>query len=67
MDKLECHSPTEALIKALEKADKMKYVAIVYETLDGESKPYGIIIQQDMTVAQVNYLVDVIKCYLLKL
>jgi hypothetical protein len=58
-------SVTEALMEALENADNMKHVFIVYETIDGnKDSSGGIIAQEDTTLGQLNYLLDKVKAWI---
>lgn len=56
---------TETLIRAVELADQMKTVIVIYETRDSEGHPGGIIVQEDTTFAKVNWMLDTAKSWLI--
>lgn len=49
---------TAALMDAMEHADTMQRVVILYDTKDGEDHSGGIFAQEDMTLSQMNFMLD---------
>jgi hypothetical protein len=64
MKRINCDSVTDALIRATEYAGQMKHVVILYESKDEEDHPGGIFTQDDVTLAQMNYLLDKAKFWI---
>lgn len=52
---------TECLAHAMENADKMKHVMVIYETHDDDPNPGGWHSTEGMTIATMNYLLDLGK------
>ena len=65
MNRINCNDVTETLMRAVEHADKMKYVIVLYESKDDEAVPGGVFTQDDVTLAQMNWLVDGFKHWLI--
>jgi hypothetical protein len=59
-------SVTEALALAMENAGRMKTVIVIYETLDSEENNGGMILQEDVTLSQMNWLLDLAKKWVLE-
>ena len=58
-------SVTETLMRAIENADGMKHVIVLYETQhDNKASSGGIYTQDEMTLAQINWLLDMGKHWL---
>ena len=55
---------TDTLVKALENADRMKNVVIVYETQDTCENAGGILTNKEVTMATMNYLLDLAKSWI---
>jgi hypothetical protein len=64
MKRINCDSVTEALIRAMEYADKMKHVVILYESKEEEDHPGGFFTQDDVTLANINFLLDKVKFWI---
>ena len=62
--RINCSSVTETLMRATEQADRMEFVVVLYETHDSEETPGGLITQKDVTLAEVNWLLDQAKVWL---
>lgn len=62
-ERIECQkSVTDTLMKAMEKADDMKQVIVIYETHeDNKSASGGIFTQDEMTLSKINWLLDMGK------
>jgi hypothetical protein len=62
-------SATDTLMKAMEKADRMRTVVVVYDTTDEFEKAEGItggvIVQDDTKVSSINWMIDQAKRWLL--
>jgi len=58
--RIECQkSVTDTLMKAMENADNMAHVIIIYETHeDNKTFSGGIYTQDDVTLARINWLLD---------
>ena len=63
MELLATRSITETIAKAMEQADRIKNIVIIYETNDDEKTSHGICVPGAMTLAQINFLCDVGKEY----
>lgn len=61
MEKTVTHSITETIAIAMEQADRIKNIVIIYETKDEEKTSHGIIAPSDSTLAQLNFLCDIGK------
>lgn len=57
---------TEALMSALEEADRFKTVVILYETKEEDNSPGGFIYNGNVTVAEINFLIDRFKSWLME-
>jgi hypothetical protein len=58
-------SVTDTLMSAMENAERMKHVIVLYETQhDNKRASGGIYTQDDMTLAQINWLLDMGKHWL---
>lgn len=66
LERVNCgQSVTDTLMRAMESADKMKQVIILYETHeDNTSASGGVFTQDDMTLAKINWLLDMGKQWL---
>jgi len=62
--KLADASVTDVLIKAMERAATMKNVVVVYETIEGEESSGGVLVNEESTVAQINWMIDQAKRWL---
>jgi len=57
---------TDTIAKAMENADRMKTVIIIYETYEDNKKSSGgILTQENATLSQMNWLIDMAKWWLL--
>ena len=65
LHRINCNDVTETLLRAMEHAGKMKYVVVLYESKDEETSPGGVITQDEVTLAQMNWLIDRFKYWLL--
>jgi hypothetical protein len=59
-------SVTDTIATAMENADKMKTVLIIYESKDGEDVPGGILVQDDVSFSSLNWLVDQAKRWIIE-
>jgi hypothetical protein len=56
---------TDTIAKAMENAEKMKQVIIIYETYeDNKGSSGGILTQDNATLSQMNWLIDTAKYWL---
>jgi hypothetical protein len=51
-------SITETLVRALENADRMKHVIVIFETIDSDPCSGFIFSDGETTLAQMNYMLD---------
>lgn len=62
-------SVTDTLMRAMEKADRMRTVVVVYDTTDEYEKEHGltggVIVQDDTKVSVINWMIDQAKRWLL--
>lgn len=59
---------TDTIAKAMENADKMKTVIIIYETYeDNKTSTGGVLTQENASLSQMNWLIDMAKWWLLNL
>jgi hypothetical protein len=63
--RIDCNSVTETLAQAMEHAEEMKNVVVLYETKDEYAHPGGMFTQKDMTLSTLNWLFDLGKSWLL--
>jgi len=64
MNKIAAKDVTDALAQAMENADRMKNVLIIWETSDDEKETYGFITNEELTVRDSNFMVDTFKSWL---
>lgn len=48
----------------MENADKMKNVIVLYETFEEAPSPGGVMMNDDATLATMNYLLDLAKSWI---
>lgn len=66
MEKIAAKDVTEALARAMELADDMKTVVVIYETKDNvNDRSGGVITNKECEAATMNYLLDRAKHWLL--
>jgi len=62
-------SVTDTLMRAMEHADRMRTVVVVYDTTDEYEKEHGcsggVIVQNDTKVSSINWMIDQTKRWLL--
>lgn len=56
---------TDALMDAMEKANEMESVIILYHNKPEAAKGIGMITNDDCSVARANFLVDAFKAWLM--
>ena len=70
LERINCGtSVTDTLMRAMEKADRMRTVVVVYDTTDEYEKEHGttggVIVQDDVKVSTINWMIDQAKRWLL--
>lgn len=65
MHRIKANSITEAIAEAMEKADDMENVVILYQNKPGVEINFGFITDPNSTVATTNWMVDMFKHWLL--
>lgn len=65
MEKIASKDVTDTLASAMERADRMKHVLIIYETKEGEKATYGFVMNDEVDLKTANYMADVFKSYIL--
>lgn len=59
---------TDTIAKAMENADKMRTVIIIYETYeDNKTSTGGVLTQEGASLSQMNWLIDMAKWWLMNL
>jgi hypothetical protein len=63
MQRLACNSVTEALMQAMERADDIDHIVILYEKKKEveEDCPYGMFLDGQTDLRTMNYMLDVCK------
>jgi len=51
----------------MEHADEMQHVIVIYETKEGNKNTHGAIVTKDSTLAQLGFLLDVTKSWLISM
>jgi len=51
----------------MEHADEMQHVIVIYETKEGNNNTHGAIVTKDSTLAQLGFLLDVTKSWLISM
>jgi len=64
MKRINKSSVTDSLLEALENAENMEHVIILYQNKKDQESPMGFITTEDTEVATANYLVDSFKSWL---
>ena len=64
-DRLASKSVTDVLAKAMESADKMRTVVVIYDTPEDCDSPGGVFIQEDTTFSSINWMLDQAKKWIL--
>jgi hypothetical protein len=59
-------SVTDTIARAMEEADRIKVIVIVYETLDGDDSPGGLLLQDDVEFSTINWLLDQAKKWVIE-
>jgi hypothetical protein len=60
-DRLASKSVTDVLAKAMENADKMRTVVVIYDTPDDCEEPGGLFIQEDVTFSSILWMLEQAK------
>ena len=55
---------TDTLMRAMEHAEDMKHVVVLYTSKDDVSHPGGVFTQDDMTLSEMNWLLDLGKSWI---
>lgn len=66
MKRITKNTVTDALLEAMEHADQMESIAILYHNKPSDSKAFGMITDDGCTVERMNFLVDVFKAWMIK-
>ena len=61
MKRIAVGTATETLIQALENAEQMRHVLILYDTKEGADHDHGMFIDREMDAGCMNYMLDVAK------
>jgi hypothetical protein len=65
-DRLASKIVTETLARAMECADDMDLVVVIYQTNEGCKSPGGVFIQEDTTFSSINWMLDQAKRWILE-
>jgi phenylpyruvate tautomerase PptA (4-oxalocrotonate tautomerase family) len=60
-DRLASKSVTDVLAKAMENADKMRTVVVIYDTPEDAEYPGGIFVQEDTTLSSILWMLEQAK------
>ena len=61
VEKIEAPDIAKALVLAFENAPRMKKIVVIYEIVEGEDTTHGVIANSEMTLAEMNLLLDIGK------
>lgn len=64
MKRIEKNSVTDVLMDAMENAESMEHVIVLYQTKKDCDSPIGFYTTADTEVAMANYLVDSFKAWM---
>lgn len=64
MDKIAAKDVTETIAYAMEHADKMEHVLIIYANKTTEQVSFGFFQDEELKVETANYLCDVFKSWM---
>jgi hypothetical protein len=64
MKRIAVGNASETLITALENAENMRHVLILYDTKDGVDHDHGMFIDKEMDAGCMNYMLDVAKFWI---
>lgn len=67
MKRINKDTATDCLLEAMEHADEMQHVIVIYETKEGNNNTHGAIVTKDSTLAQLGFLLDVTKSWLISM
>ena len=56
---------TDALAKAMKQADRLRHVVVIGETIEGDLSSHVLIATRETTIAQMNFMADIVKEYCL--
>ena len=65
-DRIANKSVTEVLARAMEHADRMRTVVVVYDTPEDSDIAGGVIIQEDTTFSSINWMLDQAKKWIIE-
>lgn len=67
MERIKVSTVTEALMKAMEQADDLEHVVVIYQRKKDTEKRFslGYYADADVELQTLNYLLDTLKFYLL--
>jgi len=65
-DRLASKSVTDVLVRAMENADKMRTVIVIYDTPEECESPGGILLQDDTTFSSILWLLEQAKKWLIE-
>jgi hypothetical protein len=57
---------TETLVRAMERAEEMEHVVVLYQAKESTGRTGGIFTQNDVTLSQMNWLFDLGKAWLIQ-
>jgi hypothetical protein len=66
LQKLASKDVTDTLAMAMEHADRMKNILIIYETVDGDEHGAGFMQNDELDLKSANYMCDIFKSYVLQ-
>jgi hypothetical protein len=66
MKRLTCSTVTDALMAAMEEADRMENVIILYDCKPDQENVSGMFVNEGLDTKTVNYMIDCFKAWLWK-
>jgi len=66
IQRIATQSVTDTIARAMEQADRMERVVIIYETVEGEKSPGGMLVQEDTTFPAINWMLDQAKKWVIE-
>ena len=62
--RIQCNSVTDTLMRAMEHAEEMDKVVVMYQTKKESDYPGGFFTQDELTLETLNYFLDRVKAWI---
>ena len=66
VDRIASKSVTDTLARAMENADKMRNVVVLYDTPEDCDEPGGVFIQEDVAFSSILWLLEQAKKWIIE-